>query len=149
MDAGWGISIGRLRPEDRAAWERLFRDYIEFYATHLPDAAYEIAWREFELDTTLHAFGARVEDRLVGIAHFLIHPSTWTNDVCYLQDLFTAPECRSRGVATALIDAVSGWARERGCSRLYWMTHETNHTARRLYDRVAAHRGFIRYEIGF
>jgi hypothetical protein len=27
------------------------------------------------------------------------------------------------------------------------MTHETNATARRLYDAVADHHGFIRYEI--
>ena len=30
--------------------------------------------------------------------------------------------------------------------RLYWTTHESNATARHVYDRVAANRGFIRYE---
>lgn len=39
------------------------------------------------------------------------------------------------------------WARKCGCGRLYWSTHEDNATARRLYDRVAENRGFIRYEI--
>jgi GNAT superfamily N-acetyltransferase len=50
-------------------------------------------------------------------------------------------------VARALIAAVVEWARTRGCSQVYWLTHETNTTARRLYDRVAVNRGFIRYEV--
>jgi len=29
--------------------------------------------------------------------------------------------------------------------RLYWQTHESNHTARRLYDAVAERSGFIVY----
>ncbi|MGO7423872.1 GNAT family N-acetyltransferase, partial [Rhizobium ruizarguesonis] len=32
-----------------------------------------------------------------------------------------------------------------GAGRLYWMTHETNATARRLYDRIAERSGFIQY----
>lgn len=83
----------------------------------------------------------------MGITHFLVHASTTAPDVCYLQDLFTAPEARGRGVGRALIAAVTDWARERDCSRVYWSTHETNATARRLYDQVAVDRGFILYQI--
>ncbi|MFI5531892.1 GNAT family N-acetyltransferase [Kitasatospora sp. NPDC051853] len=141
------ISIDRLGPDDREAWEVLFRAYIDFYRRTEPDAMYERSWREFQEDTRMHALGARLDGRLVGITHFLVHANTSGPDVCYLQDLFTAEEVRGRGVARALIDAVAEWARERGCGRVYWNTHESNATARLLYDKVAENRGFIRYQI--
>ena len=141
------ISIGRLETSDRAVWEELFRGYIAFYQRTEPPEMYERAWREFQRDTTLHALGARLDGRLIGITHFFIHPSTSSKDVCYLQDLFTAPDARGHGAGRALIAAVADWARERGCARLYWSTQESNATARRLYDQVAQNRGFIRYDI--
>ncbi|MFG3436094.1 GNAT family N-acetyltransferase [Nonomuraea sp. NPDC047897] len=143
------ITIGGLLPSDRAAWEELFRGYIAFYGRTEPDEMYARAWQEFGDGTRLHALGARLDGRLVGIAHFFTHPSTSAPgaDLCYLQDLFTAPDARGGGVGRALISAVTGWARERGCGRLYWHTHESNATARRLYDQVAENRGFIKYDI--
>jgi GNAT superfamily N-acetyltransferase len=51
------------------------------------------------------------------------------------------------GAGRALIAAVTDWAKDQGCARVYWNTHESNVTARRLYDKVAENRGFIRYQI--
>ncbi|MGW4800812.1 N-acetyltransferase family protein [Nonomuraea sp. NPDC004297] len=143
------IEIGKLLPSDRDAWEGLFRAYIAFYERVEPDSMYDRAWHEFMADTRLHALGARLDDRLVGITHFLTHGSTSApdTDFCYLQDLFTGPDVRGKGVGRALIAAVADWARDHGCSRVYWSTHESNSTARHLYDKVAENRGFIRYQI--
>ncbi|MFI7425202.1 GNAT family N-acetyltransferase [Nonomuraea sp. NPDC049684] len=143
------ISIGKLMPSDRDAWESLFRAYIDFYQRVEPVEMYGRAWQEFQADARMHAFGARLDGRLVGITHFLVHASTSAPDadVCYLQDLFTAPDVRGKGVGRKLIEAVADWARDGGCSRVYWNTHESNTTARRLYDKVAENRGFIRYQI--
>jgi GNAT superfamily N-acetyltransferase len=141
------ISVDKLEPSDRDVWEALFRAYIDFYQRVEPPEMYDRAWREFQMDTRLHAFGAKLDGRLVGITHFLVHPNTSGPDVCYLQDLFTASDARGKGVARALIAAVVDWAQARGCCRVYWNTQASNITARYLYDKVAENRGFIRYQI--
>ncbi len=141
------ITIGRVTAEDRAAWDALFTGYNVFYG-RTPDQAFlDRAWARFEPDTDLHLLGAKLDGELVGIAHFFTHPSTTAADVCYLQDLFTSETARGKGVARALIGAITDWARERGCSRVYWLTHEDNATARRLYDKVGVNKGFIQYQI--
>lgn len=140
------ITVDRLRPDDRAAWGELAAGYKAFYNTPTSTAEYDEAWRRLTHDDGVHAFGARIDGVLVGIVHYLFHTSTWAREQCYLQDLYTDPALRGRGVARALITAVAAVARERGATRLYWLTQETNHTARALYDQVAQFKGFIRYD---
>ncbi|MCW2750832.1 MAG: family N-acetyltransferase [Aeromicrobium sp.] len=141
------LDVARLEPQDRPDWETLFRGYIDFYQRSEPQEMFDRAWLEFQAGTRLHALGAKLDGQLVGIVHFLVHPSTSSRDVCYLQDLFTVPEARGHGVARALISAVVDRARDRDCDRVYWTTQTTNTTARRLYDQVAEDRGFMVYRI--
>lgn len=141
------VQVRQLLASDRSAWERLFRAYIDFYERRLDDAEYERAWQRLLDDREIHGRAATLDGELIGIVHFLRHAHTNAADVCYLQDLYTEPSARGRGVGRALIDAVTDWAREQGCSRVYWHTHADNASARRLYDGVAGNRGFIVYEI--
>ncbi len=90
------VSIAKLSPGDRAEWESLFRAYIDFYQRTESQQTYD-AWTEFQAGDRMHALGASTDGRLVGIAHFLVHASTSSRDVCYPQDLFTAPEARLAG----------------------------------------------------
>lgn len=141
------IQVEKLSADDRAAWQELFRGYNEFYGRSLTGEVAERAWDAFQADDRMHAYGAKIDSRLVGIAHFMRHPSTTSADVCYLQDLFTAPAERGQGVGRALIAAVTEWARARDLAKLYWTTQESNATARRLYDELAVYAGFIRYDL--
>lgn len=141
------ITVGKLRPGDRAAWEELFRGYNAFYKEDHPQSMYDRAWDEFQRDERMHAFAARLDGSLVGIVHFFIHVRTTGADVCYLEDLFTSPAARGHGAGRALIGAVRDWAAERGCGRVYWHTRDNNATARALYDKVATLSDFVMYTI--
>ncbi len=140
------ITLDTLQPADYAAWLRLAQGYKTFYETELPLAAYQHTWDRLLQGDEVHALAARVQGQLVGITHYLFHASTWSAPVCYLQDLFVDEAARGQGVAQALIVQVAHAARARGAVRLYWGTHQSNARARRLYDRVATHHGFIRYD---
>lgn len=142
----------QIRPPaaaDRDAWARLWTGYLAFYATTVAPAQYDLQFsRLLSADPrTYRGFLAFSGAEPVGLAHYLIHPHGWRpQDTCYLQDLWTEPAARGQGVARALIAAVRAAAHAAGASNIYWMTQADNTTARALYDRVARHNGFIRYE---
>jgi GNAT superfamily N-acetyltransferase len=141
------VVIRPLGEDERAAWQSLWRGYLEFYKTSQTPEATDIAWRRIhDPNEPMYALGAYVDGKLLGIVHYLYHRSFWTTgDYCYLQDLFVAEATRGHGLGRALIEAVYAKAREAGASRVYWNTHETNVTARVLYDKVAERSGFIQY----
>lgn len=140
------IVIGPFQRSERAAWEKLARGYNDFYETELPDRDYDRAWDRLLQDREIHGLGARLDDQLIGIAHYLFHASIWRHNSCYLQDLFVDETVRGQGAARRLIDAVADAARQRGAVRYYWQTKQDNTRARALYDKVARFRGFIRYD---
>ena len=94
----------------------------------------------------MHALIAEHNGTVVGIGHYLFHRSTTSiPPVCYLQDLFTAEAARGMGVARAIIAEIYERAKAAGLSRVYWLTHESNSTAMKLYDQVADKPGFVMY----
>jgi GNAT superfamily N-acetyltransferase len=145
------ITIRSLSRDDRSAWQVLWDGYNRFYGrsgpTALDPSITEATWeRFFDPSEPVHCLVAVDEGTLVGLAHFLYHRSTTRkNDVCYLQDLYTAESSRGRGIGRKLIDAVAQAATSAGSTRLYWQTKADNPTARALYDKVAEHTGFIVY----
>ena len=65
----------------------------------------------------------------------------------FLDDLFTDPTARGRGVGRALIARVTELAASENCSVVRWLTSETNAQARVLYDQVASITPVITYDI--
>ena len=145
------ISIRDVVPADFAGWSVLWNGYNAFYGregpTALPAEITRRTWaRFFDAAEPVYALVAEQDGKLVGLAHIIFHRSTTLlDDTCYLQDLFTAPAMRGKGVGRQLIEAVYARARDAGANRVYWQTHETNATAMRLYDQVAERSGFVVY----
>jgi GNAT superfamily N-acetyltransferase len=141
------VKIRAVADTDFNIWLPLWKGYQQFYGVDIPESVTLKNWARFlNADEPLNAALAMAGDRAVGLAHSVYHSSTWTTEeYCYLQDLFVAEDGRGGGVGRALIEHVYAEARARGASRVYWLTHETNLTARQLYDRVADRTGFIQY----
>jgi GNAT superfamily N-acetyltransferase len=139
--------IRPIREDERAEWEPLWQNYQAFYKVVIPDETTDVTWaRLHDSAEPMHVLGAYVEGRLRGIAHYLFHRSCWTvGNYCYLQDLFVAEATRNLGLGRTLIAAVEERARRAGASRVYWLTHESNASARALYDKLAERSGFIQY----
>lgn len=142
-------TISPLSPADHDEWLALWRGYLEFYEASVADEVTDSTFARILADDELHGAIARdAAGRAVGIVHWLSHPATWTTSTyTYLEDLFVAPATRGGGVGRALIEHVRSWAEAAGSSKVYWLTHESNATARALYDRVADGTGFVHYEI--
>ena len=136
---------------DYDQWLPLWDGYNAFYgrsgSTALAPEITQMTWnRFFDPNEPVHALVAESGGQLHGLTHYLFHRSTSAIALtCYLQDLFTSEAMRGKGVARALITGVYEQAKLAGSPRVYWLTHETNHTAQLLYDKVAERSGFIVY----
>lgn len=142
------MQITQLVEKDFAAWKPLWQGYLTFYKTELEESATNLTFvRLIDPAEPMGGFIARDGSGVArGMVHWIDHRSCWTaGNYCYLQDLFVAPEVRGQGIGTDLIEAVSAAARRRACSRVYWITHETNAKAQSFYDKVAKRSGFIQY----
>lgn len=145
------IHVRPIERRDLEAWLPLWAGYNAFYGrtgpTALADEITRSTWeRFFDPAEPVRALGAESDGRLVGIAHYLFHRSTnRIGNVCYLQDLFTEPALRGRGIGRALIVGVYEKAKAAGASRVYWHTQASNAAGRLLYDKVGKHLGFIVY----
>jgi GNAT superfamily N-acetyltransferase len=145
------VLIRPIQEGDRPAWTPLWDGYNAFYGrsgeTALAPEITETTWRRFfDPAEPVYALVAEVDGRVVGLTHYIFHRNTTRIELtCYLQDLFTSPAERGRGIGRALIEGVYQQARSAGIHRVYWQTHETNAAGRLLYDKVAKHLGFIVY----
>jgi GNAT superfamily N-acetyltransferase len=142
------LIIRPIAAEDAAAWRRLWTGYLEYYRTVLPEAVYASTFARLICDDLREPRGllAVAGDTPVGLVHYIFHRHCWRiEDTCYLQDLYTDPALRGRGVARQLIYAVYAAADAAGFPSVYWQTEEFNYRGRMLYDQVGARTPFIRY----
>ena len=106
------ITVRELRASDFEAWLPLWEGYNAFYGreglTALNPEITKTTWaRFFDPAEPVYALVAESDGKVLGLTHYLFHRSTTRIELtCYLQDLFTAPQARGKGVARSLIEAV-------------------------------------------
>lgn len=144
------LTIRIVEPGDQSAWAELYAGYRAFY--RLPDDPMAVAttW-QWVRDGEHGLVGlVAVDDDNVPIAlanvRWFARPSSATMGL-YLDDLFTAPEARGSGAASALLKHAAEVAGEGGGSVVRWITAADNATARAVYDTHAAATPWVTYDM--
>ncbi len=142
------LTVRPLTTADEAQWRVLWTGYLDYYETTVPEEVYQSSFARMLSgeDTEFHGIVAELDGKLVGLVHYLFHRHGWKiENVCYLQDLYTAPSVRGQSIGRALIEAVYKAADSAGAPTVYWLTQDFNDAGRRLYDRVGQLTPFIKY----
>lgn len=147
------IIVRAPKPDDRTDWARMWSANCAHFGASMTEAHNRELWRRI-MDTD-HPVCALVcspsnhEGTLLGLAHYVLHPHTFSNKmVCYLEDLWVEPSARRTGIGGAVVDALAALGKEQDWRRIYWHTEAENVTARSLYDRFAKATNYVRYDIG-
>jgi GNAT superfamily N-acetyltransferase len=131
---------------DRERWAELYRGYCAFYEVPTPDLDH--LWRRVTTGSELECFVAELDGVVVGLAHVRAFARPLEGDTAgFLDDLFVDPTRRGRGAGAALLKHLRSLAAERGWGVVTWITAADNHTARRLYDRVAEAQQWVTYDM--
>ena len=142
--------VGPPAPEDAAIWRELYRGYAEFYEDRVTDAQLDLVW-SWILDPDHDVKALLVRDatgKAVGLAHYRPYFRPLAAAVAgHLDDLFVEPGSRGTGAVDALFDALRTIARQRGWSKIRWVTADDNHRARSKYDRVAERTRWVIYDM--
>lgn len=144
------IAIRRPRATDAAAWHRLWQALVATGPEPCSADAPAEVWRRVLTPGDAMGLWLAVdgEDRPVGFVLSVVFPYSWsTHPVCYLLDLYVAPEQRGQRLGQRLIEHLAAEGRAAGWLKLMWMTQHDNVTAQRLYDRIATRSTLVRYDM--
>ena len=131
------MEIARASIEDVDALLPLVSGYRTFYGRETdPDA--ERAYISAHLkDGTSVVFLARLDGNAAGFVQlFPAFNTVRLRPALILEDLFVVPDARRHGVASALLDAALGYARETGAAVMFLETAYTNVAAQAVYERA-------------
>ncbi|WP_433604968.1 N-acetyltransferase family protein [Prescottella agglutinans] len=141
-------TIRTLDPADESRWRVLFREYRKFYKLPESEDIVSRAWGWFmDPRHECKALVAEVDGEILGFAHHRRFSSPYTGTTgLFLDDLFTDPAARGRGVGRALIGRLTEMATAEGRAVVQWVTADDNHQAQALYNTLATRTNWVTYE---
>ncbi|UPX16811.1 D-amino-acid N-acetyltransferase [Ascochyta rabiei] len=142
--------ITPIKHNDFDEWERLFKLYIDFYKSSLPEIQYRKTFdRILDHQKDLYCLVLRDTSdpkKLYGLAHYFPMQTPWAEEqLMHLNGLYIDHELRGKGYGRKIIQAVAKEAQTQGCTRLQWTTQHGN-PARKLYDELATCE-FVQYRM--
>ena len=141
--------IRDLIQSDRQNWEKLYIGYAEFYKVLMNNEILDTVWSWlFNKKHVVNGFCYKTEGKIVGIAHYRTMPRPLKGKyIGFLDDLFVDPNFRRKKIGEKLIIALKDMAKPNDWQVIRWITHSSNDTAKKLYDKLAINTGFDLYEL--
>lgn len=134
--------IEAVTPANFAELLPLMRDYQTFYqVATISDEHNARFFARFGPESPLGClflYRAETGDAVAFATVYFSFSSTIAAKVGVMNDLYTRPEWRGRGIGQALIRHCHDYARAHGAARLQWTTALDNHTAQRVYNQLGA-----------
>ena len=141
--------IRNLIQSDRQNWEKLYIDYAEFYKVTMNNEILDTVWSWlFNKKHVVNRLCYETEGKIVGIAHYRTMPRSLKGKyIGLLDDLFADPNFIGKKIGQKLIIALKDIAKSNDWQVIRWITHSSNDTAKKLYDKLAINTGFDLYEL--
>ncbi|MES9903813.1 MAG: GNAT family N-acetyltransferase [Sedimenticola sp.] len=117
----------------------LIRMYQEYYkVAEISDSRNREFFSQFGSDNLAGCqFLYRKDNKVVAFATvYFSFTSTIVAKIAVLNDLYTLPNMRGKGVGKQLIEHCRVFASENGAARLEWITEPDNEQAQKLYDSL-------------
>ena len=122
----------------------LIRAYQEFYKIDaINDDCNRKFFSQFGKDSELGCQFLYRDDSGTAVGFATIYFSFVSSipaKVGIMNDLYTIPKCRSKGIGRSLINHCLQYAVSRGSRRIQWITATDNVQAQRLYDSVCSEK---------
>ena len=141
--------IRDIHLKDKEQWEKLYKDYADFYKVEMNDKILQTVWKWLhDKSHEVNGLVYEVDENIVGLAHYRRMPSPLRGqDIGFLDDLFVDPEHRGQRIGERLINKLKEISKSKRWNLVRWITREDNLRAKSLYNRVSEKTTWDVYEL--
>jgi len=133
-----------IRPLQKSDYDQWLPLWQENCLHQIDDTVTHETWgRLCDKRSEVNGLGAFDQNTLLGILHYVIHPTTGSiTPACYMQDLYIGENYRRQGLARALVWELGEMGKAAKWSRIYWLAEENNTAAQNLYKTLGVKLNF-------
>ena len=131
--------IRKIKRKVKENWIKLYCGYARFYKVPMKQEILDTLWSWIHDEIhVVNGICYEIEDKIVGIAHYRTMPRPIKGQyIGFLDDLFVDEHFRGQKIAQKLIKYLKSISKENKWDGIRWITHSSNETAKKLYDKIA------------